>query len=279
MVAVARRALGTPRVGHTGTLDPLATGLLLLCVGPATRLVEFLIGLPKHYLARVRLGVRTTTDDTEGEVEATSERWRELDQGEIDASLAALRGQTWQTPPRYSAKKIRGEAAHYRARRGETVALAPVEVDVFELELLAWQPPDLELRVRCSSGTYVRALARDLGEALGTGAHLSALRRTAVGEFLVDGAVPAGGLDDPALVERAWVTPAAALAHLPQVEVGPEDADRLSHGRAVTLAAPAAGSPSGCDLVAVLNGPALVAVAEREGERLRPRKVFSAAAT
>ena len=277
VVAVARRTLGTPRVGHTGTLDPLATGLLLLCVGPATRLVQFLTGLPKDYVARVRLGVRTTTDDSEGEVEATSEGWRELDPGTVQAALGALRGRSWQTPPRFSAKKIGGEAAHYRARRGETVALAPVEVDVLDLELLEWQPPDLELRVCCSSGTYVRALARDLGEALGTGAHLSALRRTAIGEFRVEGALPAAALSDPSLVEQAWITPAAALAHLPWVEVGPADAARLSQGQTVAVAVTEANSPPPDGPVAVLKGRSLVAVAEREGERLHPRKVFPAA--
>lgn len=274
VVAVARRVLGTPRVGHAGTLDPLATGLLLLCVGPTTRLVQFLIGLPKDYLARVRLGVRTTTDDPEGDVEATSEGWRELDPGTLDAALSALRGRTWQTPPRFSAKKIGGVAAHYRARRGEAVALAPVEVDVLDLELLEWQPPDLELRVCCSSGTYVRALARDLGEALGTGAHLSALRRTAIGKFRVEEAVTLAGLGDPSLVERACMTPAAAVAHLPWVEVGPEDAVRLSQGQAVAFVGPMASSPLPDGPVAVLSGRTLIAVAEREGGRLRPRKVF-----
>ena len=276
VVAVARRTLGTPRIGHTGTLDPLATGLLLLCVGPATRLVQFLTGLPKEYVARVRLGVRTTTDDSEGDVEATSEGWRELDQGTVQAALGALRGRSWQTPPRFSAKKIGGEAAHYRARRGETVALAPVEVDVLDLELLEWQSPDLELRVRCSSGTYVRALARDLGEALSAGAHLSALRRTAVGEFRVESALPIAALSDPSLVEQAWITPAGAVAHLPWVEVGPADAARLSQGQAVAVAVTEANSPPPDGPVAVLKGRVLVAVAEREGERLRPRKVFPA---
>ena len=276
VVAVARRNLGTPRVGHTGTLDPLATGLLLLCVGPATRLVQFLTGLPKEYVARVRLGMRTTTDDSDGDVEATSEGWREIDQGTVQTALGDLRGRSWQTPPRFSAKKIDGEAAHYRARRGETVALAPVEVDVLDLELLEWKLPDLELRVRCSAGTYVRALARDLGEALGTGAHLSALRRTAIGDFRVDGALPTAALSDPSLVEQAWITPAAAVAHLPWVEVGPADAARLSQGQAVAVAVTEANSPPSDGLVAVLKGRSLVAVAEREGERILPRKVFPA---
>ena len=276
VVAVARRALGTPRVGHTGTLDPLATGLLLLCVGPATRLVQFLTGLPKDYLARVRLGERTTTDDSGGDVEATSEAWRELDPGTVEAALGALRGRSWQTPPRFSAKKIGGEAAHYRARRGEPVALAPVEVDVLDLELLEWQPPDLELRVRCSSGTYVRALARDLGEALGTGAHMSALRRTAIGEFRLEGALPSTALGEPSRVKQAWITPAAAVAHLPWVEVGPADAARLSQGQAVAVAVAEAGGSPPDGPVAVLKDRSLVAVAEWEGERLRPRKIFPA---
>ena len=276
VVAVARRLLGTPRVGHTGTLDPMATGLLLLCVGPATRLVQFLTGLPKDYEASVRLGVSTVTDDAEGDVEATSDSWRELAPGAVDDALDALRGRSWQVPPQFSAKKIGGEAAHYRARRGESVELAPVEVDVLELDLLEWQPPELQLRVRCSAGTYVRALARDLGEALGTGAHLTALRRTAIDDFSVEGALVTEALGEPSLVERAWISPADALAHLPRVEVRSDDAVRLSQGQVVAAADTGAGGPPQDGLVAILKERVLVAVAEREGERLRPRKVFPA---
>ena len=276
VVAVARRLLGTPRVGHTGTLDPMATGLLLLCVGPATRLVQFLTGLPKDSEASVRLGVSTVTDDAEGDVEATSDSWRELAPGAVDDALDALRGRSWQVPPQFSAKKIGGEAAHYRARRGESVELAPVEVDVLELDLLEWQPPELQLRVRCSAGTYVRALARDLGEALGTGAHLTALRRTAIGDFSVEGALVTEALGEPSLVERAWISPADALAHLPRVEVRSDDAVRLSQGQVVAAADTGAGGPPQDGLVAILKERVLVAVAEREGERLRPRKVFPA---
>lgn len=274
VVAAARRALGTRRVGHTGTLDPFATGLLMLCVGPATRLVEFLTGLPKTYLARVRLGVSTTTDDLEGEAEATSERWRDLSLGDVERALAPLRGRTLQTPPRFSAKKVAGEAAHYRVRRGEQVVLAPVAVEVYDLALERWAPPEVDLLVRCSSGTYVRALARDLGEALGTGAHLAALRRTAVGSFAVEGALHPAELVDAEAVARVWLSPAAALAHLPSVEVDAEAAARLAHGRpvAVARAEPSASGSEGP--VAVLRDRQLIAVASREGERLRPRKVF-----
>jgi tRNA pseudouridine55 synthase len=272
IVAIARRSLGTRRVGHTGTLDPFATGLLLLCVGPATRLVEFLTGLPKTYQARVRLGVTTTTDDPEGEVVASSESWRDLQAADVERALAPLRGPILQTPPRFSAKKIAGEAAHYRARRGEDVELAPAEVEVFRLDLVGWDPPHLDLEVLCSSGTYVRALARDLGEALGTGAHLETLRRTAVGNFGVEAALRVEQLADPAAVAGAWVTPAAALAHLPRVEVGVDQVARLAHGEAVAMEPSSEVAADGP--VAVVSDRELVAVASREGDRLRPRKVF-----
>lgn len=272
VVAIARRSLGTRRVGHTGTLDPLATGLLLLCVGPATRLAEFLTGLPKRYRARVRLGVRTTTDDAEGEIEATSEAWRRLGRADAEGALAGLRGPILQTPPRFSAKKVGGRTAYDLARRGEEVRLAPVPVEVLALEMTAWDPPDLELDVRCSSGTYIRALARDLGAALGVGAHLTALRRTEVGDFRVEDALPLDALERADAVAAAWVAPAAALAHLPTVEVSAEDAARIAHGRAVGLGGSAPGLEGGA--VAVLSARELVAVAARAGDRLLPRKVF-----
>lgn len=273
VVAVARRALGTRRIGHAGTLDPFATGLLLLCVDAGTRLAEFLTGMPKSYRATVKLGERTTTHDPEGEVVARSEAWRGLDAARVEAFLAALRGPILQRPPRYSAKKIAGESAHYRVRRGEEVELAPVGVEVHELEMVAFAPPELELSVRCSSGTYVRALARDLGEALGTGAHLTALRRTAVGPFRVEDAVAASALQDAATVARAWIEPAAALAHLPQAEVTAEDAVRIGHGQ--TIGCPSALSGAAPGPIAALHAGALVAVVERDGDRLRPRKVFA----
>jgi tRNA pseudouridine55 synthase len=274
VVAVARRALGTRRVGHTGTLDPFATGLLVLCIGAGTRLVEFLTGLPKRYLAGVVLGERTTTDDPEGEVEATSDAWRALDRADVERALESLRGAITQTPSRFSAKKVAGTPAHYRARRGEEVELAPISVEVHALDLLAWNPPALELDVRCSAGTYVRTLARDLGEKLGTGAHLRSLRRTEVGAFQVSDALDLDALHDPDAVSRAWIRPAAALAHLPQVQVGPDDAARLAFGQSVPCDATSAAAEGP---LVVLLGDELVAIAERTGERLVPRKVFNSA--
>ena len=275
VVARVRHALGTHRVGHTGTLDPFATGLLLLCVGAATRLVEFLTDLPKRYLAGVRLGESTTTDDPEGEVEATSEGWRALERASVEHALASFRGSLLQTPPPFSAKKVAGRPAHYRARRGEVVALTPVPVEVHALELVGWNPPALQLDVRCSAGTYVRALARDLGKALGTGAHLRTLRRMEVGPFRVREALDLDRLHDEEAVARAWVSPASALAHLPRVAVGPDEATRLAHGQAVPLSERNTALPDGP--LAVVRGEELVAVAEQAGDRLRPRKVFAPA--
>ncbi len=271
VVARARRALGIRRIGHTGTLDPFASGLLLLCVGPATRLAEYLSPLPKTYLATVRLGIRTSTDDVEGEVLSRSDAWRELDRKAVEEALTPFRGRIRQLPPAYSAKKVDGVAAHRRARRGEVVELREVEVEVHELELLDFAPPELELRVHCSSGTYVRALARDLGERLGTGAHLTALRRIRIGPVELERAVPLEALEDPAAVGEAWIPPLEALGHLPRVSLQPEDAALLRHGRAVP--APEAGLPRGTPL-ALEAGGALVAVGSLEGGEIRPKKVF-----
>ncbi|NIP58321.1 MAG: tRNA pseudouridine(55) synthase TruB, partial [Gemmatimonadetes bacterium] len=185
VVARARRALDTGRIGHTGTLDPFASGLLLLCVGPATRLSEYLTALEKSYVAVARLGVGTDTLDPEGAVVERSDSWSELDRARIEEASASFLGRREQVPPQFSAKKVGGEAMYARARRGERVELSPIPVEIHELELLGVDLPDVRLRIRCSSGTYVRALARDLGAALGEPAHLAELRRTAVGSFRV----------------------------------------------------------------------------------------------
>lgn len=272
VVARARRALGIRKIGHTGTLDPFASGLLILCVGPATRLSEYLTGLDKSYVATVRLGTSTDTGDPEGAVTAEDAAWRGLGRADVEAGLAGLRGRILQVPPSYSAKKVEGERAYRRARRGESVELEPVEVEIHALDLLELHPPNVVIRLRCSSGTYVRAVGRDLGERLGTAAHLTALRRTRVGTFSVDEALPLDALADPGAVEDAWITPARAVAHLPSVEVDDEEAIRLAHGQVIRV-------PGGVDTgprepVAVVRGGDLVAVAARDGDRLRPRKVF-----
>lgn len=271
VVAQARKALGERRIGHTGTLDPFATGLLLLCVGRATRLAQFLTGLDKQYEAEALLGVATDTLDPEGEVLSESEAWRELDAEAVEGALGSLRGQIAQVPPQFSAKKVKGVAMHRRARQGEEVELEPRTVVVDELELTRLDLPRVHFRVRCSSGTYVRALARDLGEALGVGAHLTSLRRTAVGRFRVKDALPLGALESggEGLPPEAWIDPLDALGHLPREEVSAERAGDVAHG----IVLPAEDRADQGPLVLSHRGE-LVAVAEIVDGRLRPRKVF-----
>ncbi len=266
----ARRALRTRRVGHTGTLDPFASGLLLLCVGPATRLAEYLVGLEKTYRATVRLGVRTDTDDRTGKPVAVSDAWRELDAAAVAAAVTGLEGTLLQVPPAFSAKKVAGERMYERARRGEAVDLAPVPVSVQRAQVLGLELPEVEIEIDCSSGTYVRALARDLGERLGVGAHLATLRRTRIGSYDVGAAVPADALDEDARVRAAWLTPAQALGHLGHLPVSLAQAAELGHGGPITAPAEL---PEG-EPVVVTEGGALVAIAEVVGGMLRPRKVF-----
>jgi tRNA pseudouridine55 synthase len=270
MVALARRALGERRVGHSGTLDPFASGLLLLCVGRATRLAQYLSGMDKTYEATARLGVATDTEDRDGEVVAESEGWRDVTAAAVDAALDGLRGDILQRPPRFSAKKVEGEAAHRRARRGEDLRLDSVPVTVHELVLTSFEPPEVGVRVRCSSGTYVRSLARDLGDALGVGAHLTRLRRTAVGAFDVADALAPDDLGDEARVGGAWIDPLRALGHMPRVDVDGAAAADLGHGRAVPVEGIADGGPA-----AAAHGGTLVAVGMVRDATFRPRKVFA----
>lgn len=272
VVSRARRVLDEGRIGHTGTLDPFASGLLLLCVGVATRLSEYLTELDKEYEAVAVLGEGTDTLDPEGEVTGRDEEWRGLEAGEIRSALGSLVGQIEQVPPQFSAKKVGGEAMYRKARRGERVRLEPVRVVVHELELVELELPRIRFRVRCSRGTYVRALARDAAAVLGTHGHLAELRRTAIGGFRVEGAVPVDDLERPERVRNAWTSPARAVAHLPSVQVDAEAAARLAHGQEVKVTGPGEAGGSG-PLVALLDGT-LVAVTERSGGRLRPRKVF-----
>jgi tRNA pseudouridine55 synthase len=228
--------------------------------------------MDKEYTATMRLGVETSTHDPEGEIVSEDDGWRELGEAQLNAALQGLLGPILQIPPVYSAKKVRGEASHRRVRRGEAVDLNPVEVHVYDLRVLGLELPSVQLGVRCSSGTYVRALARDLGRSLGVGGHLTALRRVGIGPFLVDSAVDFDSLADPALIEAELLPPAEALSHFPSLEVGPEDAGRILHGQSLSMA----GSeiPERTPVRILLNGN-LLAVAAREGEMLRPKKVFS----
>lgn len=264
VVDTVRRAVGTDRVGHLGTLDPFAAGLLVIVVGRATRLAPFAAAWAKAYEGVIRLGATTATDDATGATVATSEAWHALDRARVEEALAAFRGAYDQRPPAYSAVKVAGERAYRRARRGEGVVLRPRRVDVTELELESFTPPDVGFRATVSGGTYLRSLARDLGEALGCGAHLATLRRTRVGAFrLADAVAP----DE--VTARALRDPAELVRDLPARDL--DDAGRAAvvHGRPV----PVADGTREMGNVALFWSGQLVAVAERVGEVLKPRVV------
>ncbi len=234
MVYAVRRGAGEKRVGHAGTLDPLATGLLVMCLGPATRLSEYLSGKDKRYTARLRLGQATNTYDAQGEVTSTSDLIP--DQDAVDAALAGFRGSQQQVPPAFSAIKRGGQKAYDLARRGETVVLDARPVVFFSIELMEWQPLELVLDVHCSAGTYIRSLAHDLGQRLGCGAHLSGLRRTASGTLSVDQAVPLDRLQAAFAAGdwRQFLHPAAeALADWPMVALTEDETARVLRGQFV----------------------------------------------
>lgn len=261
-----RRLLRAAKGGHTGALDPLATGLLPLCFGEATKLAGSLLGARKAYLAECRLGIVTDTADSEGEI-VRRRAVPELDEAAIETELARLRGHILQVPPMYCALKQDGERLYAKARRGETVEVPPREVDVYRLDLLAREGDTLKLLVECGSGTYVRSLAADLGEALGCGAHLTALRRIWVEPFREPQMVTLEQLQhaaeqgDEALL--AWLLPVAAgLSDLPVVRLDETQGMAISRGQQIQLDAPAA--PGRC--AAFACDGALLALLELDGE-------------
>jgi len=220
-VDVVRRSLGTRKVGHAGTLDPMATGLLVLGVGRATRLLRYLGDLPKTYAATGRLGEETDTLDADGEIVRTAPV--DVSLAEVERACASLVGESMQTPPAYSAVKVGGRRLYEAARKGEVLEAParPIRVDAFDVT--AFDGRDLEVLITCSGGTYVRVLVGDVGRSLGCGAHLVRLRRTTIGSFRVeDGHPPGEGTLEP--VERA-------VEHLPSVRLDPEEARAAAHGR------------------------------------------------
>lgn len=245
VVARARRALGTRKVGHAGTLDPMATGLLTLGAGPATRLLTYLVGLDKTYETTMRLGASTTTDDAEGEIVSTADAAAiaAVTDEQLMEGIRALTGEIDQRPSSVSAIKVDGKRAYDRVRAGEQVELASRRVTISAFEVLAVRRTDtaidVDARIDCSSGTYIRALARDLGAALGIGGHLTALRRTRVGPFAVGDAVSLEALADGGT--SLLSSPAEVAERLfPVLEVDAAQARDLGHGKLLTL-------PSGVD--------------------------------
>lgn len=276
VVRRVRELLRVKKAGHTGTLDPMATGVLPVCLGEATKLAGFISEGVKAYEAVVRLGQRTDTLDAQGTVLAEAPVPPLTREG-IEAVLGSFRGTFLQTPPMFSAVKVAGRRLYELARAGEVVHREPREVTVFELSLRDFSAAEIQLRVRCSKGFFVRSLADDLGKALGCGAHLRALRRTLSGPFTLEQAIALDRLaaleGDRALllceVERRLVPLERALAELPEVRVSPADAQRVSHG--VPIEAALAGS-NPVRVVSALGK--LLAVADVERGRLKYRRVL-----
>lgn len=269
VVAAARGALGTAKIGHAGTLDPFATGLLVLGIGQATRILEYLMGLEKEYDATALLGVATDSLDPEGKRVREDEEWKGLAFERIREVAAGMTGPLLQVPPAYSAVKVRGVSAHRRVRRGEKVTLAARTVTVHALEIHEAKLPEVRFRVRCSSGTYVRSLAGELGERLGTASHLTALRRVRIGGFHVEHASSVASLREHSVPKHAWVRAASALSHLQRVQVDPNEAAMLSTGKRIQT-----GARDAAPVAFVLPPERLVAVGEVRSGVLKPRKVF-----
>ncbi|PPK98491.1 tRNA pseudouridine55 synthase [Kineococcus xinjiangensis] len=274
VVSRCRRIVGSRRVGHAGTLDPAATGVLVLGTGRATRLLTYVVGHDKEYAATVRLGAATVTDDAEGEVVSRADAAHVAEE-DLRAAVAALRGPQLQVPSSVSAVKVDGRRSYARVRGGEEVELAARPVTVSRFDVLDVRRGsadgsavlDVDVVVECSAGTYVRALARDLGRALGVGGHLTALRRTRSGPFPV---AATSTLED--LAARPCALPLAEAARLlfPVREVDGEEAAALGHGRALDLRAEVPGSPT----AAISPGGQLLALLHAADGRARPLLVL-----
>ncbi len=282
VVGRTRRICGTRKVGHAGTLDPMATGVLVLGIGRATRLLTFLVGCDKDYVATIRLGQSTVTDDAEGEVTAATPA-DAVDADALAAAVAALTGDLHQVPSAVSAIKVNGERAYHRVRAGEDVQLAARPVTVSRFEVLASRPADaggtpvldVDVEVTVSSGTYVRALARDLGESLGVGGHLTALRRTRVGAFTLDLAHDLTALGAIADQQDVPVTPLAqaARAQFAVRELTEPEATAIGYGQKVDSALPGRVEP----VAAFGPDGRLVAMLDESAHTARSHVVFAPA--
>lgn len=266
VIARLRRKLQTKRVGHAGTLDPLATGLLVVAVGPATRFLQYLPLEPKEYIGTVKFGIETTTQDAEGEIVAEKPVPADL-MSAIDQALPQFKGAISQIPPLYSAVKKEGKPLYVYARRGEDVEREPRNVYISEVEVLEQNGNEVDVRVVCSGGTYMRTWAHDLGQHLGCGAHLSGLRRTRVGKFSIDDAIT---LEEATADDLLPLS--AALPPVPLVQLNSHQVHAIRHGQAIGWARPPAGLYCG------LLDPRgeIVGMARIEDQQLQPECVIPA---
>ena len=279
VVNAIRFGTGIRRAGHTGTLDPRASGVLVILVGPAVRLSEYVSAADKRYQAIIRMGASTDTYDAEGHFTRQPESAPvNVTEDQCESALKNFIGEIEQTPPPYSAIKLQGRRAYDMARRGEEVEIAPRKITVHHLEMLEWAPPEVVVDVHCSSGTYVRSLANDLGNILGCGAYLIGLRRTKSGRFSLRDAVPLRKLQE-AFRAGNWyqyLIPAAeTLADWPALELTPEQVDADSHGHRMPAPADIQVGPKNLVRGVSMAGE-LIALMELDPStlELQPKKVF-----
>jgi len=277
VVAAVRRELGLKRVGHTGTLDPFASGLLLVCIGAATRLVEYFHILPKSYEAGIMLGESRDTDDLTGAVVASSDDWRSLERSTFEEAILEFDGSFEQRPPDYSARRQGGKRAYKAARDGAPLTLESRTVKVSDILVTNWAPPRVDIKLSVSTGTYIRAIARDLGERLGCHAHLGCLRRTSIGSFDVSAAITADNLAEaPARI----MSPLDAVPWLRRRELTADEIRAVEVGRQILLGSiapppnPVAGLDSDGLPIALHSHGSLVAIGMIDGDVLKPVKVF-----
>lgn len=274
VVQAIRNGTGIRRAGHTGTLDPRASGVLVILVGPAVRLSEYVSASDKRYQAVIRLGASTDTYDADGRFTQQSNVPINVTEQQFEETLKQFVGEIEQTPPPYSAVKVQGRRAYDMARQGEEVDLAPRKITVHHLEVLEWAPPEVVVDVHCSSGTYVRSLANDMGNALGCGAYLVGLRRTKSGRFSLRDATPLRKLQE-AFQTGKWyqlLIPAAeALGDWPAIELDPDQVEAIKHGHRIPAAEDATGRVRGVSMAGELV--ALLELDETTRE-WQPKKVF-----
>ncbi|MCR9202489.1 MAG: tRNA pseudouridine(55) synthase TruB [Planctomycetaceae bacterium] len=276
---ITRQIVKPLKLGHAGTLDPMATGVLLVCLGKATRLISILQASPKTYVAEFTLGQTSNTDDSTGEVQESASSSGEIARARIEAALQSFVGTIQQVPPQFSAVKVDGRRAYAKARQGERMQLRAKTVQVYRIDILYYEWPRLSLSIECGSGTYIRSIARDLGELLGCGGLMSALQRTRIGQFDVLSAVEPDDITVdslPALITN----PVQVIGHLPQYRCRADDVALLHNGKTIAMVTELLSADGGVavgDEVALLSsdGQTLLALGQLQPEGvLQPRQVY-----
>ena len=264
-----RAVTGGKKVGHAGTLDPLASGVLVLCLGKATRLSSYVMQTRKQYQAQITLGKTTTSYDAEGEVTTQIDSCH-ITLAMIEAILPQFTGEIQQAPPIYSAIKVGGQKLYQLARQGQSVDVQPRRVQIYAIDILAWNSPVIELDVVCGAGTYIRSLAHDIGQALGVGAYLSGLRRTASGDFKISDSISLDKITEGDDWLRHIIPPYAALCHFPHLTLGIGEIQRIRQGQFIQRRT----DIDAAEVFAFTPDKQLAAILKPQGQLWKPHKVF-----